>query len=394
MTGSWWRGTRLVAGRGIAETVRSKTFKVVTALLLLIAVAAVVLPQLLRQDESTYTLAVVGPVPEEVRAVVDDAVRAADSDVEYLPLADEDAVRRAVEDGKADAGLVADVLYTALHGDSTFAVLVSQSVVALEVTQRLAEAGLTPEQVAALQTVRPPEQVVVGGAEDTDRAGAGFLVGIVLYIAVTLAGSAIATAVAVEKSTRISEVLLAVLRPSQVMVGTVLAVGSVTLGQLLLLTTPLAVAVRVTDAIGLPATTGTDLALALVWFLLGFLMYGFLFAAAGALVNKMNEVSATITPITMMLLAGYLVGIMVTTDDSESLTSVVASLFPLTAPLVMPIRWAGGEVPGYQLVLAMLLTAGAAVLLAALAATVYRRALLVTGRRAKLREVVRQPAAG
>ena len=66
----------------------------------------------------------------------------------------------------------------------------------------------------------------------------------------------------------------------------------------------------------------------------------------------------------------------------------------LSAPLVMPIRWAGGQVPPWQLVVAMLLTAATAALLALFASTVYRRALLITGRRAKLREVVRPRAAG
>jgi ABC-2 type transport system permease protein len=227
----------------------------------------------------------------------------------------------------------------------------------------------------------------VGPVADADRAGVGFLVGIVLYLAVTFAGSAIATAVAMEKSTRISEVLLAVLRPSQVMVGTVLAVGIVTLGQLLLLTTPLALAAQVTD-IGLPAAASGDIALAVVWFVLGFAMYAFLFAAAGALVNKLSDLSSTIVPINVVLVAGYMVGIVVSASDSEGAASVVASLFPLSAPLVMPIRWAAGEVPVWQLVSAMTLTAVTAALLAAFASTVYRRALLITGRRARLRDVV------
>jgi ABC-2 type transport system permease protein len=389
--GSWWRGTRLVAGRSITENLRSKTFKVVTAALLLISAAAVVVPQLLGQDETSYTLATVGR-PSEVTTAVDLAAEAAGLDIAYLARDDEDAVRRAVEDGEADVGLAGDLLYTPQRGESTFPVLVSQSVVAIAVSQHLADAGLSPDQVAELQEIRPPEQVVVGGAEDAGRADTGFLVGIVLYLAVTFAGSAIATAVATEKSTHISEVLLAVLRPSQVMVGTVLAVGAVTLGQLLVLTTPVAVAVRYTDSIGLPATAGGDITLAVVWFLLGFLLYAFLFAAAGALVNKMNEVSATITPITLILLTGYLIGVFVTTSDSEGPASVAASLFPFTAPLVMPIRWAAGDVPVYQLALAMMLTAATAALLAAAASTVYRRALLITGRRARLREVVGPPA--
>jgi ABC-2 type transport system permease protein len=68
--------------------------------------------------------------------------------------------------------------------------------------------------------------------------------------------------------------------------------------------------------------------------------------------------------------------------------SVVTSIFPFSAPVAMPIRWASGEVPVYQLLLAMALTAGTALLLVRLAAAMYGRALLITGRRAKLREVV------
>jgi ABC-2 type transport system permease protein len=81
----------------------------------------------------------------------------------------------------------------------------------------------------------------------------------------------------------------------------------------------------------------------------------------------------------------------VVANDPTSRWSAAISLFPLSAPMAMPIRWASGEVPVYQLLLAMLLTALAAVLLVAASATVYRRALLVTGRRVRLRELVRQP---
>ena len=214
------------------------------------------------------------------------------------------------------------------------------------------EAGLTPRQIEQIRSVEPPAQVEVGD-EDESRAGIGFAVGVVLYMALTFAGSAIATTIGMEKSTRISEVLLAVLRPSQVLVGNVLAVGAVTLVQLVVLAAPLAVAVQVTDDIGLPPLAGADLSLALVWFVLGFALYAFVFAAAAALVNKITEVTSAITPVTTTLLAAYLLGIFVATDDPNSVWSVALSLFPLTAPLTMPVRWASGEVPAWQLVLAM-----------------------------------------
>jgi ABC-2 type transport system permease protein len=385
---AWWQGTRLVAERGLVENLRSRSFKVVTALLLLISIAAVTLPQLLGGGPTTYTLATVGQAPADVVTALDAAATSADFTVKYVSRDDEDAVRLAVRDGDATAGLAGQNLYTSTQAGLTFPSLVAQTVMSLETSSRLAEAGLTAAQVAQIQSVRPPTQVSVGRVDNEGRAGVGIAVGILLYLALTFAGSAIATTVGMEKSTRISEVLLAVLRPSQVLVGTVLAVGAATLLQMLVLATPLAVALQVTDSIGLPPVAGGDIALAVVWFVLGFLLYAFLFAATAALVNKVTEVGSAILPVTMTLLAGYLLALTVVAGDPNGGWSVVASLFPLTAPLAMPIRWAAGEVPLYQLLLAMALTAGTAVLLVSLASSIYRRALLITGHRVKLREVI------
>jgi ABC-2 type transport system permease protein len=295
-----------------------------------------------------------------------------------------------VRDGDATAGLVGDTLYTSEQDVGTFPVLVAQAVVAQEAAQRLQEAGLAPDEVTEVLSVQPPEQVPVGRVDDADRAGVGFGVGIVLYLALTFAGSAIANTVAMEKSTRISEVLLAVLRPSQILVGTVTAVGLATLAQLLVLVTPLAIAVRVTDSLGLPAVATGDLALAVVWFVLGFSLFAFLFAASGALVDKITEANMAVLPVTLVLVVGYMLGVTVVANDPGNPWSTAISLFPVSAPMAMPIRWASGEVPLYQLLVAMVLTAGTAVLLVLAASSVYRRALLITGRRVRLRELLRR----
>jgi ABC-2 type transport system permease protein len=384
----WWQGTRLVAERGLVENLRSRSFKVVTGLLLLLSIAAVVLPQVLGGKGTTYTLATAGKAPADLVAALDAAGKSAEFDVKYLSRDDENAVRQAVRDDDATAGLAGETLYTSAAAGGTFPVLVAQTAVALETSRRLVEAGLSPMQVAGIQSVRPPNLVTVGRVDNAGRAGVGFAVGILLYLALMFAGTAIATTVAMEKSTRISEVLLAVLRPSQVLVGTVAAVGTVALGQLLVIATPLAVAVQVTDTIGLPPVATGDIALAVVWFALGFVLYAFMFAATAALVDKITEVSSAILPVTMALVGGYVVAVTVVPSNPGGGWSVAASIFPLTAPLAMPIRWAAGEVPAYQLLLAMALTAATAVLLVSIASSIYRRALLITGRRVKLREVI------
>ena len=320
---NWWQGTRLVAERGLVENFRSRAFKLVTGLLLLMSIAAVVLPQVLGNEATTYTLATAGKAPADLVSVLNASGKSAKFTVKYVSRDAADDVRLAVRNGDASAGLACDTLYTEANGGGTFPVVVAQAVVGLKTSRLLVEAGLSPQQVAALQTVRPPQQVTVGRVDSEGRAGTGIAVGIILYLAITFAGTAIATTVAMEKSTRISEVLLSILRPSQVLVGTVLAIGTVTLCQLLVLATPFAVAVQVTDKIGLPPVAAADITLAVAWFLLGFALYAFLFAAAAALVNKITEVNSAILPVTMTLVVGYMLAITVVMSDPSSGWSVL-----------------------------------------------------------------------
>ena len=85
---------------------------------------------------------------------------------------------------------------------------------------------------------------------------------------------------------------------------------------------------------------------------------------------------------------GYFASFLVTMEDgADSPLSVFLSMFPLTAPVAMPLRWASGGVPVYQLVIAMALTAATAVALVWLASTIYRRALIITGHRVRFHEV-------
>ena len=386
---TWWRGTTLVAERGLLENIRSRSFKVLTGLLLLLSLAAVTVPQIVSGGSTSYTIATIGRAPAGVVATLDAAGKSAGFTVTYASRQNEAAVREAVRHGDATAGLAGGTLYTSATSAGPFPAVVAQAVVTLETSRQLSKAGLSPRQVADLQSIRPPRQVVAGPVDNVGRVGVGVAVGIVLYLALTLAGTAIATTVAMEKSTRISEVLLAILRPSQVLVGTVMAVGTVTLGQLLVLATPLAVAVRVTDKIGVPAVAAGDIGFAVAWFVLGFALYAFLFAAAAALVNKITEVNSATLPVSMTLVASYIVALAVVAPNPSAGWSVAASMFPLTAPLVMPVRWASGQVPVYQLLVAMVLTAATAVLLVSFASSIYRRALLITGHRVKVHEMIR-----
>lgn len=391
MSAGFWAGTRLVAGRAMSEAWASRSWRVVTLIMLAIGLAIVIVPRVIGERETTYTLTVVGEPAPLVLAQLEAAAAAGEFRLAVSAAADAADAQRIVRDGDADVALVGTgpdaTLYVATGGSSVFPALVAQSVMAQTTTDALIRAGLTPEQIAQIQSLPPPAQVAVGRVANEGRAGVGFAVGIVIYLALILTGSSIATAVATEKSTRISEVLLAVLRPTQLLVGTVLGVGLLGLAQVAVLAVPAALGFRGQDVLDVGAATG-DIALGVLWFVVGISIYAFAFAALGTLVEKPTEVGGAIMPANFVLIGSYLLAVTVTVQDPNSWASVAASLFPLSAPLVMPVRWASGLVPGWQLALALGLTAAAAVLLALLASRIYARGLARTGRRLKLREVL------
>ena len=384
---TWWQGMALVFGRGLREQVHSKTFKIVTSLLLVLSIGVVVVPQLVGGGPTTYTLVTVGTAPAELSTALDAAARAGDFQTEYVERADEQGVRDAVQQGKATVGVTATRMYIAERGAGAFPGIVAQTLVRLETVRLLTEFGLTSAQVSRLDSVHAPEQVVVARVADQGRANVGFAVGLVLYMALLFSGQIISMVVATEKASRISEVLLAVLRASQILVGTVLAVATVAITQLLVLAVPLLVGASVTGSSWLPELAAPDVALAIIWFILGFGILAFLYAAGGALVDKVTEAGTAVLPVTILIIVGYLLGILIVTGSPDSGWSVAVSLFPLTAPLTMPIRWASGDVPVYQLVLSLGLTALTALGCIWFASTVYRRALVITGHRVRLHEL-------
>lgn len=385
----WWTGTRLVAARSLREALRSKSVRVTTAILLLVGLGVVFGPRLLEHDER-YTLATVGPAPEDVRSQLAASGRAAGFGVDFRAFAQPHAVESAVRRGDATIGVTATAVYVRSDAPGAFAVLVAQAVVAERRHAAMTEVGLTPDAIARIVAIAPPKQVEVGPAEDAGRAAVGFIIGIALYMALMFSGNSIAMNIGVEKSSRIAEVLLAVLRPGQILVGNVLGIGVQTLLQLLVLTVPVLGALRITDDLQLPRVAVADILLGVAWFVVGYLMYAFLFAAAAALVDKVSDIGSAIAPVTVVLVLAYLGAVMGVQQDPGSLLSVGLSLFPLSSVMAMPVRWSTGLVPGWQLALSMGLALLAAAMLAVFAARVYRRALVITGRRLRWRETFRE----
>jgi ABC-2 type transport system permease protein len=388
---TWWADTWLVMRRAMREGSAARSWRIVTGLLALVGLAVVVVPSLLGDDADPVRIGTIGEASTSVRGDVDAWAGSADIEVSWVTLDVEASPEEQVRQGEVDVALAPDAtqIVTRSGLDPAVPTLLAQAVVGQETAALLADFGLSAEQVTALQQVQAPEQVEVGPARDPGRAFVGFMVGVALYLALLVVGIGVANAVALEKTNRIAEVLLTMLRPSQLLVGTVLGVATLGLVQLAAFALPAGVGIAVNDLLPDAGAALVDVALAITWFVLGLLLYTFAFAALAALVEKVSEVNSVTTPVSMVLVASYVVAVTAGAGAPQGAVATITSILPPTAPLVMPVRWASGLVPVWQLVLAMVLTVLASVAVAWLASRVYARGLVGTGRRQSLREVMR-----
>ena len=155
-----------------------------------------------------------------------------------------------------------------------------------------------------------------------------------------------------EKASRVVEVLLATINPRPLLTGKILGIGLLGLLQLLL---------AGVVGLGLAAASGRRgadrlavgaLGVALVWFLFGYAFYASLYAIAGVAVSRQEDLQASSTPLTFLLIASYLV-VFPALDDPSSTLAVVVSLVPISSPIAMPARVALGEAGAVEIVLSL-----------------------------------------
>lgn len=390
MTGLWG-ATRLVAARELGQARRSKGIWATAAALFLASAAAMIIPDLLSSDDRpTYDVAIVtgdheGELElEALEAVIGQTVDAIEADVELATVDALDDARQQVLDEDADVAVVPGdpprILVRAGSHDRLVGAL-RQALATQELVDGLVDAGLSAAEVEGLLAA-PPAELEELDTEREGRQGAAFVLSLVAYVLILMLMVSVANGVAVEKSNRISEVLLAIVRPGPLLFGKVLGIGIV--GVLTLAAGALPVVVKILIGGDLPEGLGAALAGGAVWFVLGIALYLVLAGALGALVERQEEASSVVSPLSFLLIAAYFAG----ATSADSTVAMVLSYIPFTSPMVMPSRIAIGAASPLEMVVSALLSLAAVVVAARVAALIYGRAIVRTGRRLKVREVL------
>jgi ABC-2 type transport system permease protein len=388
---SSWAVVRLIAGREIGTRLRSRVLRIATVLIVLILVGIAVVAKLTGGGSSTLTVGIT-PAAASLSGAFTTTAETINVDVQTR-VVDDATGRQQVRDGKLDALLV---------GGDQVVVKTDLDDGLRSVLQLVAQRGALDQQVTSLggDPAKVASAVAAAGVTVTalvppkksnaEQLTIGILTSVLVYLALLLNGQAVAQGVVEEKTSRVVEILLSTVRPWQLMIGKVLGLGLVGLIQLAVIALCGVAAGLGSGALHLHAAAAVSTIVWLVvWFLLGYAAYSLAFAAVASLVSRQEEVAAAVTPVMMLLIIGYVIGISVLPSDPGSGFVTVLSLIPIFAPTLMPVRLALGVVPVWQAVVSV---AGMLViipLLLWLAARIYRNAVLRSGARVKLRDALR-----
>ena len=383
----------MVAAREVRERIRGKIFRVGTLLILVVVAAAIVIPVLHTGKSHPQQVGVVGALSASLRATVVSSGTSIGTTVHLVSEADVEAAHGDLRSGRVDMAIVDGrelVLNKAIRptDTSTTAQLVRAVSKNLGVAEAFAAAGLSASQSSQLAGAKalPVTSLQRGTAKGATQTTS--LVGLILvFVMLTQYNTWILIGVMEEKSSRVVEVLLAAVRPVQLLAGKVLGIGLVAFAQASLI---VVFALGLAKAVGSGLLEGTAplvLVSTLVWLVLGYAFYCWVYAAAGSMAERQDQVQSLAFPLSLPIIFGYIMALTAIGSGSPSTLFEVLAYLPPTAPFAMPVLVGLGSVTWWEFAASAGLSIVCTVGVARLATSIYRRAILRTGRRVQFREI-------
>lgn len=238
-------------------------------------------------------------------------------------------------------------------------------------------------------------------AADSAKAVAYVLV-LLLYMSILINSQTVMASVAEEKTSRIAELLVATTSPAYLLAGKIIAAGCAGLIQLAVwIGAGFLAGSRFTSAMtsrasgpdspaaglgNFDVSTGVIVAFVL-FFIIGFLQYATLYAAAASLINRTEDLGSVAAPLVIPVVGGFLLAQYALVAPNSTNVQILSQI-PLLAPFVMFTRLTAATVPAWQIVLSIVVNAAATVLIIWAAGKVYRVGLLLYGRPPNIRQVI------
>jgi ABC-2 type transport system permease protein len=390
------RSIYLVARREILERGRSRAFLISLALTVVFLVAGIFLPKLLGGEDQVDKLGVIGTPPPGFETALAATSAQAQTEVQVESVPDIATGEARLSDGSLTGMLVVPTataptaqLVVKQRDNSSFAQVVGAAWSASSAQQVLTEAGVDPATVAAAS--RPPElRELEPSNPNRDTAFIFANVGVILlFIAIFTFGTWVLTGVVEEKQSRVVEVVLSTVQARDLLVGKVLGIGLLGLVQLIIIVVFGLTIGTISGRFTLPPTTGSAVAMLLLWFGIGYALYSTALGVLGALASRMEEASNASSPVSIVASLSYVFALLVAIQDPDGTAARIATYVPPVSPMIVPLRAALDAIEPWEIGLAVVVNVAAIWLLLEFGGRVYSGAVLQTAGRIKLRDAWR-----
>lgn len=217
----------------------------------------------------------------------------------------------------------------------------------------------------------------------------------IIYFAVIMYASMIAMEVATEKSSRVMEILISSVSPIKQMFAKILGIGLLSLTQLAVLLSVGYYSIKQNlssleggffDAFGFGNIPFSTISYAVIFFILGYFLYATLAAFLGSLVSRIEDVQQMITPMTLLVVAGFMIAMFgLGQPDAPFIT--VTSYIPFFTPMIMFLRVGMLTLPAWEAIAGIAVLMATIIVLAIFGARVYKGGVLMYGKSNSFKDI-------
>lgn len=315
-----------------------------------------------------------------------------------------DQIKQQIADGDAECAFVVDGLSSYTYYVNNLSMYDSNTDIADAVLQSLyqmhamAESGMSEEQIQDILSTQITHETEMLGKDQVKNYFYTYIMIFALYMVILLYGQMVATNVATEKSSRAMEVLITSAKPVSMMFGKVIASCLAGFVQLLAVFGSAFLFYNLNkDSWGDNGIVASIfdmpielLIFMLVFFILGFVIYAFLFGAVGSTVSKLEDINTAVMPITMLFVIAFMVVMFSLAGNSvDTPVMVVCSYIPFTSPMAMFTRIAMSTVPWYEITISIAILVASVIGVGVLSAKIYRVGVLMYGNAPKPKDLIK-----
>jgi ABC-2 type transport system permease protein len=397
----------IVAKREFLERSRTRVFRLTLFGLSAAVFAGIIIISFLAGDADPIAIGIGGDSPEGIIADIEAVADVSGDSVIVLDLGTRADAQRAVENGEVDVALIDEATVVSGSSPSRTVSSILSAAVQINARRRVAvDLGLSDSDVATLvepiqvdfvqlDPVDPSEAADTG---DEARAVASFFTSIVLLTTIMMFGQFVAIGIVEEKQNRIVEVILSRVPASSLLVGKVLGIGALGLLQVVALGTAAVVGLAFAPLDGLGDIDLTAIGITAViwlifWFILGYLVYSFMYATLGATISRQEDMQSIAFIPAIAIMPAYFLMIL-TLEAGTNVWVLIASFVPIWSPIVMPFRINTGDAAPWEIIVSVLIIALTIVAMVRFGSKVYRGAALRTGARVPLLDAWRSGSKG